>query len=36
MLVVYGKNNYPVGKGAIFGFSLPMRNQNFKNNIQSS
>jgi signal transduction histidine kinase len=26
---IWGKNNYPAGKGATFGFSLPMQNRNF-------
>jgi two-component system sensor histidine kinase VicK len=25
---IWGKNNYPEGKGATFGFSLPLHNQN--------
>ena len=24
---IWGKNNYPAGKGATFGFSLPFQNQ---------
>jgi two-component system sensor histidine kinase VicK len=27
---IWGKNNYPEGKGATFGFSLPMQNQRFE------
>ena len=27
---IWGKNNYPDGKGATFGFSLPLKNQNLK------
>src|SRR5215467_4072549 len=26
---IWGKNNYPEGKGATFGFSLPVQNRNF-------
>jgi signal transduction histidine kinase len=26
---IWGKNNYPEGNGATFGFSLPLQNQNF-------
>ena len=26
---IWGKNNYPAGKGATFGFSLPSQNRNF-------
>jgi two-component system, OmpR family, sensor histidine kinase VicK len=26
---IWGKNNYPAGKGATFGFSLPLQNRNF-------
>jgi two-component system, OmpR family, sensor histidine kinase VicK len=26
---IWGKNNYPEGKGATFGFSLPFQNRNF-------
>jgi signal transduction histidine kinase len=26
---IWGKNNYPAGKGATFGFSLPFQNRNF-------
>ena len=27
---IWGKNNYPEGKGATFGFSLPMHNEKFE------
>jgi signal transduction histidine kinase len=27
---IWGKNNYPEGNGATFGFSLPLRNQRFE------
>ena len=27
---IWGKNNHPGGKGATFGFSLPLHNQNFE------
>ncbi len=27
---IWGNNNYPAGKGATFGFSLPLKNQNLK------
>ena len=27
---IWGKNNYPEGKGATFTFSLPVHNQNFE------
>jgi signal transduction histidine kinase len=27
---IWGKNNYPEGKGATFGFSLPLQNQSFE------
>jgi signal transduction histidine kinase len=27
---IWGKNNYPEGNGATFGFSLPLHNQNFE------
>jgi signal transduction histidine kinase len=27
---IWGKNNYPEGKGATFGFSLPPQNKNYK------
>jgi two-component system sensor histidine kinase VicK len=27
---IWGKNNYPEGRGATFGFSLPLRNRNFE------
>jgi two-component system, OmpR family, sensor histidine kinase VicK len=27
---IWGKNNYPDGKGATFGFSLPLKNENLK------
>ena len=27
---IWGKNNYPEGKGATFGFSLPSQNRNFR------
>jgi two-component system, OmpR family, sensor histidine kinase VicK len=26
---IWGKNNYPEGNGATFGFSLPLKNWNF-------
>ena len=27
---MWGKNNYPEGKGATFGFSLPLHNEKFE------
>ncbi|MGC2575574.1 MAG: HAMP domain-containing sensor histidine kinase, partial [Candidatus Nitrosopolaris sp.] len=27
---IWGKNNYPAGKGASFGFSLPLQNRDFE------
>jgi len=32
---IWGKNNYPDGKGATFGFSLPLKNQNVKQCVVS-
>jgi signal transduction histidine kinase len=33
---IWGKNNYPAGKGATFGFSLPLQNQNLSIGVTSS
>ena len=32
---IWGKNNCPDGKGAKFGFSLPLQNQNVKHCVVS-